>query len=226
MTRNISLAVGEHYHIYSRGVSQSNIFIDESDYLRFIFLMLHQQSNHHIYNPDKNVESFKKYKLFLPHKSTLEKITSGRCVEIINFALMSNHFHFTLKEVKENGISDYMQRVLLAYAKYFNRKYKRTGHLFESRFQSVHISNNSQLLYLSAYIHKNPKEIKEWRGREIQYPWSSFSDYVESNRWGNLILPDIILGQFTNPDDYKKFVDSSNSNEILSNLDDTHIIDD
>lgn len=224
MRREI-IATGEHYHLFSRGVNRENIFLDESDQIRFMFLLLHQQSSKRFKNVGRNVQAYQKYKSFVPYPSSLNKITNGRHVEIVNFAIMGNHFHLTAKEVTEGGISKYMHRVLLGYSKYFNNKYKRKGHLFESRYRVVHIKNNTQLLHLSAYIHKNPKEIREWRGREYQYPWSSLSDYVGDNRWGSLLMSDVVLGQFSSKDEYRKFVETSKAKEIENQLDGEHFFE-
>jgi len=224
--RNLEISVGEHYHLYNRGVNRENIFLDDADRIRFIFLLLHQQTRNKIFHAKRNVESFQKYKTFTPYQSTIGKTVLEREVELVNFVLMGNHFHLTVKEERENGISKYMHRVLLAYSKYFNLKYKRTGHLFESRFKAVHVTDNTQLLHLSAYIHKNPKEIKEWRGREYQYPWSSLSDYIGTNRWGNLLKPNIVLDQFPTENEYRKFVETSKAKEIDSVISDSHIFND
>lgn len=223
--RNLEISIGEHYHLYSRGVNHENIFLDDSDRIRFMFLLLHQQSPSKVFNARKNVEAFQKYKSFLPYRKTLSKVNVERDAELVNFVLMGNHFHLTSKEIKEGGISKYMHRVLMAYSKYFNVKYKRTGHLFESRFHSVHVKSNEQLLHLSAYIHKNPKEVREWRGRECQYPWSSLSDYVGENRWDNLLRPDIVLGQFSSKEDYKKFIETSRAKELEARLGEEHFFE-
>ena len=102
-----------------------------------------------------------------------------------------------------------MQRVLNSYAKYYNTKYEKSGHLFQGKYKAVHIESNEQLLYLSAYIHRNPRELHEHRGEEELYQWSSLGDYVNENRWGQLLVPDIILEQYKNKDEYKKFVSTS-----------------
>jgi putative transposase len=130
-------------------------------------------------------------------------------VELTAFALMPNHFHLIVYEAKEGGISKYMQRVQESYSKYFNKKYGKSGHLFQGPFQAVHIKDNNQLLHLSAYIHRNPREIKQWKNKEHRYTWSSFMDYLEENRWSDLLKHKIITEQFSGYKDYKKFVDVS-----------------
>ncbi len=111
-----------------------------------------------------------------------------------------------------------MQRVLNSYAKYYNTKYQKSGHLFEGKYKAIHIESNEQLLYLSAYIHRNPRELTEYRGDEASYQWSSFVDYVHKNRWGKVLVPEIILEQFKNGEEYKKFVSSSTSKMLSEEL--------
>lgn len=132
---------------------------------------------------------------------------------------MPNHFHLTVYEEKERGISQYMQRILNAYTKYFNTKYERAGHLFQGPFKAVHAKTNEQLIYLSAYIHLNPREIKEWKDKEKNYTWSSYQDYIGKNRWDGLLKPDIIMDQFNTKQEYEHFVKTSGAKKLEEELD-------
>ena len=89
------------------------------------------------------------------------------------------------------------------------------GHLFQGPYGAVHVEDNDQLLHLSAYVHKNPTALAGWRKESEKYPWSSFTDYVHKNRWGKLLDPAVILGQFGNKDEYFKFVRTSSAKELL-----------
>ena len=94
--------------------------------------------------------SFDKHKLS-------NRIAKSPIVNVVCYCLNPNHYHFTLEQIIENGISTYMQRLSTGFTQYFNRKYKRSGALFESRFKSTHITSNTQLLHTSAYINLNDK---------------------------------------------------------------------
>lgn len=122
---------------------------------------------------------------------------------------MPNHFHLFAQEKKEKGISWYLQRVQDGYAKYFNAKYKKRGHLFQGTFRAIPVETDEQLLYLSAYIHRNPRDLKEWKDKEHKYPWSSYQDCIGENRWGKLLTSDIFLNQFPSKTSYQNFVDTS-----------------
>jgi len=208
----------EFFHVFNRGTEKRDIFLDNRDRIRFLFLILYCQSKHNLCNISRQVSYFVKHQVFNISVKETEKIILNRFVSIISFCLMPNHFHILLKQDKENGISEYMQKVQNAYAKYFNTKYNRTGHLFSGPFKSVHVEDNRQLLHLSAYIHKNPKELKQQQNYE-KYRWSSLPDYLVKNRWKGLLDPEIILDQFNNKDGYKEFVKTSMAKEFILDLD-------
>ena len=205
---------GEYYHVINRGNNKQTIFKDERDLARFLFLILYFQSPVGLCNISRQVAYFLKNDEFNVSKIATKEITENRNVELIAFVLMPNHFHLILKEHKENGISNYMQRILTSHSKYFNAKNKTTGHLFQGPFKIILIKDDPQLLYLSAYAHNNARELKRWNGREHLFPWSSYQDYVGENRWGELLKPDIILDQFPNKEKYKSFVQKSGAKEI------------
>ncbi len=221
--RKVRININEYYHIYNRGNNKQNIFLDKRDWIRFLFLILHLQSPLVFINMSRPVSNFVKSSAFNISGEKLEKIIKNRYVELMNFSMMPNHFHLIAHEMKGNGISQYMQRILTAYSKYFNTKYKKSGHLFQGPYKIVHIKNNEQLLHLSAYIHRNPREIKEWKNKEYKYPWSSYQDCIGENRWNDLFKHQIITEQFSNPNEYKDFIETSGTK---LQLDEKYLLED
>lgn len=213
--RRDNLAPGEYYHIFNRGNNKQNIFFDQRDWVRFLFLILYFQSPVKLYNLGRPTSCFVRSRAFNIHKDIENEIIKKRYIEIINFALMPNHFHLLLHEMKEGGTSKFMQRILTAYTKYFNTKHGMIGHLFQGPYKAVHIKNNEQLLYLSTYIHRNPREVKDWKNKEEDYPWSSYQDFTKKNRWGELLKTDIISTQFGKDLDYLEFVRTSSAKSFL-----------
>lgn len=208
MLRSDTLATNEYYHILGRGNNKDRIFLDDADYVRFMFLVLFFQSDISFPQVGRHISSFQKHGIFPVSKDQIRDIVSTRYVELVNFCIMPNHYHLTVFNSKEDkGISKYMQRVLTAYSKYFNTKYKQTGHVFQGPYKAVHISTDRQLQYLSTYIHKNPSEMKGANYKT--YKWSSYQDYTGEDRWGKLLSSTIILGGFDKINDYKGFVESS-----------------
>ena len=133
---------------------------------------------------------------------TLDRIKRGpSLVDIGAYCLMPNHFHLLLKEKQEHGISIFMKKLATAYSMYFNKKYERTGKLFEGAFHARHANTDEYLKYLFAYIHLNPVKIVEpnWKTDGIvdsvlaerhlaTYPYSSCIDYAGAKRKEGIIL--------------------------------------
>jgi putative transposase len=92
---------------------------------------------------------------FLARFSTLLVKTETRCFA---WALMSNHFHLILKPMSAT-LSYFMRRLLTGYAVVFNKKYARSGHLFQNRYKSIVCEETPYLLELVRHIHLKPLRI-------------------------------------------------------------------
>lgn len=207
--RRTTFAPGEHYHLCVRGNNKQDIFKNDSDRKRLLFLIMHLQSPESILNIGREISKYWKNEIGNSETELVSHIIKTRYVALEAFAFMTNHLHLAVREVEESGIVRYMQRVLNAYAKYSNTKYETVGHLFQGPYRAVHIEDNDQLLYLSTYIHRNPRELPGTADKEHEYTWSSYQDYIGTNRFGKLLDPSLVLEQFETIDDYRTFVDSS-----------------
>lgn len=209
--RNHKFVEGEFYHIYAHSTGDVKIFESSRDCQRFLTLLFAANSNKPIPRLDRTID------LSLAWDIRDGRIDLGEpLVDIICFCLMPTHFHLLLMEKGNSNISKYLHRVLTSQSKYFNLKYDRRGHLFESKFHSKHIDENNYLLRLSSYIHNNPKKIPQWKNKEENYPWSSYQDFVSENRWGKLIQKNIIDDQFKNKKEYAKFMKEHYSDPDLA----------
>ena len=213
MSRLINITPGEYYHIYNRGIGKKNIFHTDRDRARFLFLLLVLQAPVVLKNMNRLTKEFSAglniYEVL--DKKEIQNIIEERYVELISFSLMPNHFHLQVKELKSNGISKYLQRVLTAYTMYYNIRNDTTGHLFQGPYKINLMKDDLQLMHCSAYIHRNPLEIGCKLSNLHDYKWSSYCDYIGDNRWGNLINGHILLDRFTSrgSDTYKNFVETS-----------------
>lgn len=172
--RRIPLVSGEYYHIYNRGVDKKTIFLDKEDYFHFLKLL-------YICNSEKSITL----------RNIGDNFNRGETiVDIGAYCIMPNHFHLLCKEKIESGTTIFMRKLLTAYSMYFNKKYKRSGVLFQGRFKSEHANNNEYLKYLYAYIHLNPAKLKNSKWKEElnsnkeeifnfieNYPYSSIYEY-------------------------------------------------
>ncbi len=207
-SRKIRFVPGEFYHICNRGLDGRAIASLVREYSRLLFLIIFLQSARSYDHASQYIKDFIKNGNFLDVEEE-QTITSQRTVSLLCFCIMENHFHLLVREETEGGIPFYIQRIENAYTRYFNLSHERRGHLFQGPFRAVHIDTNDQLLYTSAYIHRNPREIKEWKNKELLYRWSSFSDYACDNRWPFLLHQEPIMSQFNNKQDYSDFINSS-----------------
>ena len=192
-------APGEYYHLYNRGTEKRIIFLDEQDYHHFLFLM-------YICNTEKSI-ALRNVGEFFERGETI--------VDIGAFCLMPNHFHILVHEKKEGGVSMYMRKLLTGYSMYFNKKYKRTGRLYEGVFKSIHASKDTYLKYLYSYIHLNPAKLidKNWKENKkrnaaklldyvFSYPYSSLKEYIDKKF--KIVDPSEFPVYFKNPIDHKK----------------------
>ncbi len=213
MQRNFSQQ--GYYHIYNRGALKQTLFHDQKDYARFLFLLLAQQGNNTFLKITRLLGKHRMLDIQQTLEEKVDDIARERQVEVINFCIMPNHFHVTLHELQDGGISRYMQKILNGYGKYFNKKYEKSGHVFQGAYKCKHVIDDQQIFYLSAYIHKNPNELSKWKNNIVNYPWSSYQDYIQKNRWGSLISSDIILDAHPSAKEYEKFVQSTSAKEEL-----------
>ncbi|MBM3252365.1 MAG: transposase [Candidatus Omnitrophica bacterium] len=152
--------------------------------------------------------------IFLDHDdyehflSRAKKYAKLHRITIICYCLMPNHFHFLLRQNTKQPISFFMQRLSVSHAMFFNRRHKRSGHLFGSNFKAKIILENDYLLHLSCYIHLNPLKMINCRSDLETYRWSSYSEYLGQNKKDGICDKEIILGQFRDGStEYKKIIE-------------------
>jgi putative transposase len=200
MQRKDNFVKGELYHLYNRGNSKQKIFLDEQDRNRFVKMLYLSNSKKYINFREDIVK----------RKIDVWEFDKGKSIVSIGaWVLMPNHFHLLITPVSNRqtsnvGLSDislFMKKLCIAYSKYFNTKYKRTGGLFETNFKSSLIDSDQYAKYIFSYIHLNPVKLidPEWKKNGIKnleeaktflknYEWSSYQDYIGKQRIQNKIL--------------------------------------
>ena len=197
--RKVSFVPGEYYHLYNRGTEKRIIFINKDDYQYFLYLM-------YVCNTTKSIELRKIGKNF-DRGETI--------VDMGAYCLMPNHFHILVHEKKMGGISKFMLKLMTSYSMYFNKKYKRTGKLYEGVFKSSHIDKDIYFKYLYSYIHLNPAKLidKNWKENKnrdttillnyiFSYPYSSLKEYLDEKF--KIIDASQFPNYFLKPNDHKK----------------------
>ena len=170
------MVVGEIYHIFTRSIANFRIFHNDSDFNRIQQLIQYYQIDNNLKFSDYIIQETVQKQGF----NNSFKVTSKdkkKLVQIIAYCLMPTHIHLILKQLNKKGISDYIRRILNSYSSYFNTKHKRKGPLWESRFQSVRIENDEQLLHLTRYLHLNPVTASLIKNPE-DWSFSSYKEYL------------------------------------------------
>jgi len=200
--RKKPLSNHEYYHIYNRGVDKREVFSDDRDYVRFLLSMdllndkkdglMIRWRDYQRCVKNANLNDF--LKLNFRNREYL--------VDIISYCLMSNHYHFVLKQNVEKGIEKFLQKMGTSYTKYFNKKYQRSGSLFQGTFKSSHISSTGLLLRMAVYASCNSEIHKVSPAKN--YPWCSFA--VHSGRQKNDIVNDELFSEhFKSGKDFEEY---------------------
>jgi len=100
-------------------------------------------------------------------------VSSKYGVKVHAYCLMTNHIHFLVTADRADGISNTMKVVGSRYAQYVNRKYRRTGTLWEGRHRSSVVQQDGYLLKCYRYIELNPVRAG-MVARPDEYRWSSY----------------------------------------------------
>ena len=127
--------------------------------------------------------------IFISPRLLLELLSDGlKTYHIILFCyvLMDNHFHLFLETPLAN-LSEFMRWFNITYTSHYNRRHKRSGHLYQGRYKSILVEKDSYLHVLSRYIHLNPVRTKQKKNASLtekknylkSYPWSSLLGYRE-----------------------------------------------
>jgi putative transposase len=107
---------------------------------------------------------------------SLERYRRRYGFKVYAYVLMSNHVHLLL-ETGEVPLSRIMQGLQLRYTSYFNRKYRKVGHLFQGRYKAIVCDRDAYLLELVRYLHLNPERMRS-PVQAATYRWSSHGAYV------------------------------------------------
>jgi len=210
MVKRPELVNNEIYHISSRTVGDTVIFATRDDCYRGVYSLYE-------FNDDKPVEIWAKRQSRLNFKKRqfmLQKLgrpTSqfpderNKLVEVLAFSLMPNHFHIIVKQLQDQGIVTFIKKVSGGFAKYFNEKYNRKGHLF-NKFYPVHVQDEGQLRNVFTYVHTNAISLIErgWKEKGIKnpkkvriflekYKWHSYPDYLGQKNFPSVTDRDFLL---------------------------------
>lgn len=151
-------------------------------------------------------------------------------IALHGYVLMGNHYHL-MAETRRANLSRWMHWLTTAYTIYFNRRHRRVGHLFQSRYKSIVVETEGYCLSLSRYLHLNPVRGKvigrgdplERRKRLRTWRWSSYRGYSGLAKPEPWISEQRVLGEMSGPRkgrrlSYRRFVEEGLVREIENPL--------
>ncbi len=221
-------------HVLNRGVDKRNIFIDDEDHLRFIHDLfefndeVNVTNNYYIFQFQKSNVIARRY---IEHNRPQNKNPRKLLVAIHAFCLISNHYHLLLREYNKKGITRFMKKLNMGYARYFTEKYKRRGALFQGRYKSIPVVTDSHFIHLPYYIHLNPLDLKypKWREHSLSniqgainflktYRWSSHLDYMGVKNFPSVTQREFLNDYFGDSKKYTTEIHNWLKNMELENI--------
>lgn len=211
------------YHALNRRVEGGLLFLDSSDYVRFVHNMYEFNDSAPAIQSDRRTQNvgFR--------KPNIKK----KLVDIHGWCLMRNHYHLLLSEKVDGGLTLFLRKLNVGYANYFNERYERSGTLFQGRTKKILIENDAHYNYILHYIHLNPldylKGSEKWRVRsknEItsakkaesylkDYRWSSYLDYTGTPNFPSILSTTLFSNtseQYTK--EIGRYLRSAETNEL------------
>lgn len=211
-----------YYHIYNRGVEKRKIYLDLQDYAVFLSYL-----KEYLTPKDEKAlsERLSDTNISYKEKDSILKLLRRNNfhgeIFLMAYCLMPNHFHLMIKQTSALSIDKFMNSLALRYAICFNRKYKRTGKLFQDVYKAVPVETDEQLLHLSKYIHQNPlnknKPMKQNNLSDFLSQPSSYPEYL-GQRNTTWVITKVVLSYFskTNPKlSYKSFVEETEDITVI-----------
>jgi putative transposase len=194
--RKTILVTGEVYHILNRSVQRLPIFQGKRECNFFLEAMEYYLQ----------VKPPVKLSLYKINKDKFNiRRDKDSLVRVIAYCLMPNHFHLILKQLTEEGIKKYIQRLTNSFAHYYAKKHESSGHIFEGNFRAIRVVDDEQLWHLSRYIHLNP--VKGYLTEKPEdYPFSSYRIYLGEQKPG-FVDVSLVMENFSSPTRYKVFVE-------------------
>lgn len=129
-------------------------------------VILRSVNQHIIFEEDSDYQKF----LFI-----LSDCKNKHGIDVLAYCLMSNHIHLLLHS-DQNNLSSFFQSLGSRFVKWYNNKYSRSGHLFQDRYRSFAIENETYYLSVLCYIHYNPVKANACR-YPSEYRFSSYNTF-------------------------------------------------
>lgn len=144
--RDKPLVADSLYHVFNRRDDQAVVFCDEED--KGVF--------------EDGLRRFIRPDLFTDRRGrrATERETD---ITLLAYCVLDNHYHLVMRQLAADAMSRLMQSLMSSYAQHFNRKYERSGSLFDGPYQARPVLSTRHLKKLIAYVHANPESPRDYR---------------------------------------------------------------
>lgn len=116
---------------------------------------------------------------------------SNPSTRVIAYSVTMNSYHIVMTEGNKGAIANFMHRLSVSYAMYFNSRYVTKGKVFKGPYKETPLVDIDKLLEKVAQLHKMPLLYRE---KPETYPWTSYRSYL--NDTSNWLHKDIVKGYF------------------------------
>jgi len=221
--RKEPFVVGDFVHVYNCGNRKMPIVRDENDRWRLLSILRYFNDANSSLNLLRSLNFSNK-----PLRSNLNSVdgfawpkgwpAQEPLVQIVSYALMPNHYHLLLKEIRPGGIAAFMKKLANGYTPYFNIKYDETGKVFQGSYRARIINGMNYLQYIDVYVQiLNPFELLTEGmplndfdlafGQVLESPFSGIGESLGQRNFSILDRADFLrLSNLpTSKEDYKKF---------------------
>lgn len=169
--RKVPLVKGGYYHIYSKSIAEFEIFRFRDEYVRM-------RETFRFYRTAIRRMSYSAAMKFVDGPEAPQHHGPER-FRLIAYCIMPTHFHLLVEQRTQNGISEFSRLSLESYTHFFNKKSRRKGPLWQSRFESRKVETDEDLLHMTRYIHLNPASAGLVK-RPEDWEFSSYHEYLRS----------------------------------------------
>jgi REP element-mobilizing transposase RayT/DNA-binding CsgD family transcriptional regulator len=135
-------------------------------------------------------------------------------ITLHTYCLMTNHYHLLI-ETKYPNISEAMKKINSYYSIYFNKKYNRSGHLWQGRFASYYLYDDVHFWYVAKYIERNPINANMVKSIE-HYKYQSFFQWKYKLKHFELIKDSKVFELTLK--EYEEFIRSDIQKDILEKI--------
>jgi len=206
MSKTPPLEHGKFYHIYNRGINSCILFREPDNYEHF--LGLYDKYISPVANTYAWVLMGNHFHVLVRIKKedeigVYQSLKTDRSNDSVRFQTTTNLSESEGPDkVKKPVIHRHFSHLFNAYTKYFNRKYNRTGKLFETPFKRIQGKSMTQLKYLVYYIHHNPIH-HGYCEHYLDYPWSSYLTILSPKQ--TKLKRDEVLSWYREADTFQKY---------------------